>query len=255
MSAPNATDTTNPPYNSLARYTRSSYTIIDGVSVPLQGAPLLPGQTSPVNYMLAQRALAETVDITHDTPGHAYMHARTAAILLRTFTPPAIGTALPIYPELPLIRCAAFSSATDMQCYALDVNSTDGLVYSHFWQLSGAVWDSVSVANQDSLRALRTCLFSWSTEPTKPLPIPDILHDILLKTGNPRGCPHGGTVALLCRNLTDGSGSTSRYPDPHTTTILAQCTYILNRLARHIDHQLPNFRVTYAHMTTPLLID
>jgi hypothetical protein len=57
MSASNATDTTNPPFNSLARSTRSSRTIIDGVSVPLQGAPLLPGQTSPVNYMLAQRAL------------------------------------------------------------------------------------------------------------------------------------------------------------------------------------------------------
>jgi hypothetical protein len=170
MSASNATDTTNPSFNSLARSTRSSRTIIDDVSVPLQGAPLLPGQTSPVNYMLAQRALAETVDTTHDTPGHAYMHARTAAILLRTFTPPAIGTTLPIYPEMPLIRCAAFSSVTDMQCYALDVNSTDGLVYSHFWQLSGAVWDCVSAANQDSLRALRNCLFSWSTEPTKPLP-------------------------------------------------------------------------------------
>jgi hypothetical protein len=132
MSASNATDTTNPPFNSLVRSTRSSRTIIDGVSVPLQGAPLLHGQTSPVNYMLAQRSLAETVDITHDTPGHVYMHARTAAILLRTFTPPAIDTTLPIYPEMPLIRCAAFSSATDMQCYALDVNSTDGLVYSHF---------------------------------------------------------------------------------------------------------------------------
>jgi hypothetical protein len=63
MSAPNATDTTNPPNNSLSRSSRSSHVIIGGISVPLQGAPLLPGQKSPVNYMLAQRALAETVDI------------------------------------------------------------------------------------------------------------------------------------------------------------------------------------------------
>jgi hypothetical protein len=77
----------------------------------------------------------------------------------------------------------------------------------------------------------------------KTLDIPNILHDIFLKTGNPRGCPFGGTVALLYRNLTDDTCSTSRYPDPHTTSILTQCTYVLNRLARHVDHQLPNFRI------------
>ena len=103
----------------------------------------MPGQKSPVNYMLVQRALTETVDITHDTPGHSYMHTRTDTILLHTFTPPVIGTTLPTYSEMPLIHCAAFSSTTDMQCYALDVNSTwnYGLVYSHFRHLSGTVWD------------------------------------------------------------------------------------------------------------------
>jgi hypothetical protein len=40
------------------------------MSSPLQGAPLLSGQKSPVNYMLAQRALTETVDITHDILAH-----------------------------------------------------------------------------------------------------------------------------------------------------------------------------------------
>ena len=105
--------------------------------------------------------------------------------------------------------------------------------------------------NQDSLCALRTCLFSWSTEPTKPLPIPDILHDFFLKTGNPHGCPHDGTVTLLYRNLTDGS----RYPDPHTTTILAQCTYILNRSLRSL-RRLPyslSFTVPSFNKTRTLL--
>jgi hypothetical protein len=133
MPALNPTDTTNPPYNSLSRSSRSSHVIVGGISVPLLGAPLLTGQKSPVHYLLAQRALAETVDITHDIPGHAFMHTRTAAIILHTFTPPDIGTTLPVYSEIPLIRCAAFSSETDMQCYALDVSSTDGHLYSHFW--------------------------------------------------------------------------------------------------------------------------
>jgi hypothetical protein len=69
----NSTDTTNPPFNSLARSIRSSHAIIDGVSVPLQGEPLLSGQNSPVNYMLTQRDLAETVDITHDIPAHLHV--------------------------------------------------------------------------------------------------------------------------------------------------------------------------------------
>ena len=191
------------------------------------------------------RALAQTVDLTHDTPGHAFMHTRTANILARTFTPPAVGSILPIYSQMPLVRSAAFSSATDMQLYALDVGSTDGLLFSHFWQLTSAVWDCIYTAPQDDLCTLRACLFSWVTEPLKALHIPNILHDIFLKTGNPRGCPFGGTVALLCRNLTDGTCSTSRYPNPHTTTILAQCTYILNRLTRHVDYQLPNFLISF----------
>ena len=128
MSTPNTTDTINPPYNPLPRSSRSSRVIIDGVSVPLEGAPLLSSQKSPVNYMITQRTLTETVDITHDTPVHAYMHTRTTAILLHTFTPPVIGTTLPTYSDMLLIRCAVFSSATDMSCYELDVNSTDGFV-------------------------------------------------------------------------------------------------------------------------------
>ncbi len=104
------------------------------------------------------------------------------------------------------------------------------------------------------LRILHFCLLSWSTDPTKPLSIPVILHDIFLKTGIPRVCLLGGTVSLLCHNLTDGCNYTSRYPDPHATTILTQCTYLLSRLARHTKHQLPNLRISFSH-TTPLLID
>ena len=132
MSTPNTTDTINPPYNPLPRSSRSSRVIIDGVSVPLEGAPLLSSQKSPVNYMITQRTLTETVDITHDIPGHTFMDTRTDTIILHNFTPPVIGTTLPTYSEMPLIRCAAFSSATDMKCYVLDVSSTDGHLYSHF---------------------------------------------------------------------------------------------------------------------------
>ena len=42
---------------------------------------------------------------------HAYSHCRHHSPHLH---PPVIGTILPSYSELPLIRCAAFSSATDM---------------------------------------------------------------------------------------------------------------------------------------------
>jgi hypothetical protein len=194
MAAP--ADISNYPFNGLARSTRSTHVIVDGISIPLQGSALLPGQNAPVSYLLNQRALAETVDLTCDTPGHAFMHTRTATITARTFTPPAIGTMLPIYSQMPLFRCAAFSSATDMQLYALDVGSTDGLVFSHFWQLTGAVWDCIYAAKQNDLRALHSCLLSWATEPTKALHIPDILHDIFFKTGNPRGCPLGGSRPL-----------------------------------------------------------
>ena len=55
MPALNPTDTTNPPYNSLSRSSRSSHVIVGGISVPLLGAPLLTGQKSPVHYLLAQR--------------------------------------------------------------------------------------------------------------------------------------------------------------------------------------------------------
>jgi hypothetical protein len=153
-------DISNSPFNGLARSTRSTHVIVDGVSIPLQGSALLPGQNAPVSYLLNQRALAETADLTCDTPGHAFMHTRTATITVRTFTPPAIGNMLPIYSQMPLVRCAAFSSATDMQLYALDVGSTDGLVFSHFWQLTGVVWDCTYTVKQDDLCALHNCLLS-----------------------------------------------------------------------------------------------
>ncbi len=169
MTAP--TDISNSPFNGLARSTRSTNVIVDGISIPLQGSDLLPGQNAPVSYLLNQRALAETVDLTCDTPGHAIMHTRTATITVRTFTPPAIGTILPIYSQMPLFRCAAFSSATDMQLYTLDVGSTDGLVFSHFCQLTGAVWDCIYAVKQNDLCTLHICLLSWATEPTKALHI------------------------------------------------------------------------------------
>ena len=102
MAAP--ADISNSPFNGLARSTRSTHVIVDGISIPLQGSALLPGQNAPVSYLLNQRALAETVDLTCDTPGHAFMHARTATITARTFTPPAIGTMLPIYTQMTLFR-------------------------------------------------------------------------------------------------------------------------------------------------------
>ena len=80
---------------------------------------------------------------------------------------------------------------------------------------------------------------------------PDMLHDIFLKTGNSRG----GTEPLLNRNLTDKANSTSRFADSNTTTILAQCTYLLNRLVRLPTGQLPTFRISYVHMTTTLIVD
>jgi hypothetical protein len=40
-----------------------------------------------------------------------------------------------------------------------------------------AVWDCIYTGKLDDLRALHSCLLSWSTEPTKALNIPDILHD------------------------------------------------------------------------------
>jgi len=125
-------DLPNLPYNTLIRHTRSSYAVVDGVTVPLSGSPMLPGQTAPVTYLLAQRALAQTVDLTHDTPGHAFLHTRTANILAHTLTPPAVGSTLPISSQMPLVLSAAFSSVTDMQLYALDVGSTDGLLFSQF---------------------------------------------------------------------------------------------------------------------------
>jgi hypothetical protein len=184
MAAP--ADISNSPFNGLARSTRSTHVIVDGISIPLQGSALLPGQNAPVSYLLNQRDLTETVDLTCDTSGHAFMHTRTATITARTFIPPAIGTMLPIYSQMPLFRCTVFSSTTDIQLYVLDVGSTDGLVFSHFWQLTGAVWDCIYAAKQNDLRALHSCLLSWATEPTKALHIPDILFDISFKTGNPR---------------------------------------------------------------------
>ena len=94
-------DISNSPFNGLARSTRSTHVIVDGVSIPLRGSALLPGQNAPVTYLLNQRVLAETDDLTCDTPGHAFMHTRTATITARTFTPPAIGTMLPIYSKCP----------------------------------------------------------------------------------------------------------------------------------------------------------
>jgi hypothetical protein len=185
MAAP--ADISNSPFNGLARSTSSTQVIVDGISIPLQGSTLLPGQNAPVSYLFNQRALAETVDLTCDTPGHAFMHTRTVTITVRTFTPPAIGIMLSIYSQMPLFRCAVFSSVTDMQLYALDVGSTDGLVFSHFWRLTGTVWDCIYTDKQNDLRTLHNCLLSWATEPTKALHIPDILHDITFKTGNPRG--------------------------------------------------------------------
>ena len=125
-------DISNSPFNGLARSTRSTHVIVDGISIPLQGSAVLSGQNAPVSYLLNQHALAETVDLTCDTPGHVFMHTHTATITDRTFTPPVIGTMLSISSHIPLFRCAAFSSVTDMQLYVLDVGSTDGLVFSHF---------------------------------------------------------------------------------------------------------------------------
>jgi hypothetical protein len=76
MSAPNPTDATNPPYNSLSRSSRPSHAIIGGISVSLHGTPFLSGQKSPVHYLLAHRALAETVDITPWPCIRAYSHCR-----------------------------------------------------------------------------------------------------------------------------------------------------------------------------------
>jgi len=181
------------------------------------------------------------------------VHTRTATITTRTFTPPAIGTMLPIYSQMPLFRCTVFSSATDMQLYALDVGSTDGLVFSHFWQLTCVVWDCIYAAKQNDLAYSTTASFLGPLNPPKHFTSPTSSMTFSSKQETRVDVP--SEAVALCRNLTDGSCSTSRYPDPHTTTILAQCTYILNRLASHIDYQLPNFRISFAHMTTPLCVD
>ena len=86
-----------------------------------------------------------------------------------------------------------------------------------------------------------------------PLHLSDILHDIFLKTGNGRDVTHG----LLCGNLTDKVNSTSRYPDHITTSILDQCTYLLNSFVRPPSTRSPisSFHVTSDHMTNALLTD
>ena len=93
-----------------------------------------------------------------------------------------------------------------------------------------------------------TCSRNLLPQPT--LCIAPILHDIFHITGHPRG----RSAALLNSNTSDGA-TAPRYADRNTTSIFAGCTYLLNRLALTEASLIPNFRLTFAQFTTPLLID
>ena len=90
MSAPNATNTTNSPYNSLPRSSRSSRAIIAGEHLSC------PARNPPVNYMLVQRPW-QRLSISLTTSR-------------RTFTRSATYTALhlvfwTLLPPLPTLSC------------------------------------------------------------------------------------------------------------------------------------------------------
>ena len=243
--------TPDEPYDPHPRHTRATHLLINGQVIPIGGDPLPTTVGSPVTYLLSEASLAQAADLATDTYDIPLMHLRTAEIISRTCTPPLLGSTLPSFSELPPVRCVAFSSSTDMQLYVLDVQSTNGHLHSHFWQIADTVWDSLHTVNTSHLLALHACLTAWINSPDTLLHVPDILHDIFLTAGNSRG----GTEALLNRNLTDKTNSTSRFADPNTTTILDQCTYLLNRLFRLPTGQLPTFLISYAHMTTALIVD
>ena len=152
-----------------------------------------------------------------------------------TSNPPPLGSVLPRSSEIPF-RCASYSSS-DIQSHDFTVYSTNGHLHSHFFQLSCTVCDCVRESTQESLLELHVSLSVWITCPYHPLHLPDILHDIFLKTGN----AHDDTHGLLCRNLTDKTNSTSRYPHHITVSIFAQCTYLLNRIVRPPSTRSPIF--------------
>jgi hypothetical protein len=182
---------------------RTQFVVANGLAIPWRASP--------------QSAVTQAADIATDAYGIPHMHTRGVIIMHRTCTPMPLGSLPPSFDEMPLIRCSSFSTSTGMQCYALDVQSTNGHLHSHFWQLSRADWDRTHEANPSSIIEMHTCVTSWINHPNTPLKVPDILHDIFLKTGNPRG----GTHALLPRNLTNKANSTSRYHDHYTASILA----------------------------------
>jgi hypothetical protein len=110
MSAPNATNTTNSPYNSLPRSSRSSRAIIAGEHLSC------PARNPPVNYMLAQRPWQRlSISLTSSR---------------RTFTRSATSTALhlvfwTLLPPLPTLSCTTspldfeaqpLSSSPDLLC-------------------------------------------------------------------------------------------------------------------------------------------
>ena len=140
--------------------TRSSisHVLVNDKTIPLVGTPLTPGTTSPVSYLINQAIKSQNDDLATNAFGVAHMHTRTAEILHRICVPPSPGSLLPFFLELPMVRCAAYSSTSDMQLYAVDIQSIDGHLHPYLWQLSGAFWDTLHVADNPSLLELRTCL-------------------------------------------------------------------------------------------------
>jgi hypothetical protein len=97
VSVPNTTDTTNPPYNSLSQSSRHRQ-----FRQPQFFSFLKKREKKKKNIL--------SIQLLHPAVGDGevgwikYMHTPTTVILLHTFTPPAIGTTLPTYSEMSLIR-------------------------------------------------------------------------------------------------------------------------------------------------------
>ena len=113
--------TPDDPYFPLPHHTRVSHVLINGQTVPMGVTPLTNTVGSPVLYLLVGASLAQTADLATDTYDTPLMYLCTTEIISRTCTPPLLGSTLPTFSEIPLVRCAAYSSSTDMQLYALDV--------------------------------------------------------------------------------------------------------------------------------------
>lgn len=183
--------------------------------IPLVRRTLPPAPIpAPISTFLSQRTLVETID-THLSHGVADMHLRTTLILNRTCHPPTS--------PLSFVTIATSSTPTDMTLYAIDIDTSFDPLHSYFRHYTEATWDVISTASPPSLSNLYSCMHAWITTPSKPLNLAPLLHDILAKADIPRG----GLGALLNFNIVDSISAPPRYADHTTTSIFAQCVYLV----------------------------